>query len=64
MTLFGAAGLVLAGISVDDTVLGMRSGLGTAAGAGFYASGAIVALVLAFRYARDLHHSILRQARG
>ena len=64
MTLFGAAGLVLAGISVDHTVLGMRSGLGTAAGAGFYASGAIVALVLAFRYARDLHRSILRQARG
>ena len=42
----------------------MRSGLGTAAGAGFYLSGAIVALVLALRYARDLHRSILRQARG
>ena len=34
MTLFGAAGLGLAAISVDDTVLGMRSGLGTAAGRG------------------------------
>ena len=64
MTLFGAAGLGLAAISVDDTVLGMRSGLGTAAGAGFYASGAIVALVLALRYARQLHRSILQQARG
>jgi vacuolar-type H+-ATPase subunit H len=64
MTLFGAAGLVLAGMSVDHTVLGMRSGLGTGAGAGFYASGAIVALVLAMRYARDLHRSILQQARG
>ena len=64
MTLFGAAGLVLAGLSVDSTVLGLRSGLGTAAGAGFYASGAIVALVMALRYARDLHRSILRQARG
>jgi vacuolar-type H+-ATPase subunit H len=61
MTLFGAAGLVLAAISVDGTV---RSGLGTAAGAGFYASGAIVALVLALRYARQLHRSILQQARG
>ncbi len=55
---------MLAGLSVDDTVLGLRSGLGTAAGAGFYASGAIVALVMAFRYARDLHYAILRQARG
>lgn len=64
MTLFGAAGLALAGLSVDDTVLGMRSGLGTAAGAGFYLSGAIVALVLALRYARQLHRSILLQARG
>jgi vacuolar-type H+-ATPase subunit H len=64
MTLFGVAGLVLAGLSVDDTVLGMRSGLGTAAGAGFYASGAIVALVMALRYARQLHRSILQQARG
>ena len=42
----------------------MRSGLGTAAGAGFYASGAIVALVMALRYARQLHRSILQQARG
>ena len=64
MTLFGAAGLILAGVSVDDTVLGMRSGLGTAAGAGFYLSGAIVALFMALRYARDLHRSILHQARG
>jgi len=64
MTLFGAAGLGLAGMAIDDTVLGMRSGLGTAAGAGFYLSGALVALVLALRYARDLHHTILRQARG
>jgi cytochrome bd-type quinol oxidase subunit 1 len=64
MTLFGVAGLVLAGLSVDSTVLGLRSGLGTAAGAGFYLSGAIVALVMALRYARDLHRSILQQARG
>ena len=64
MTLFGAAGLGLAAISVDDTVAGIPSGLGTAAGAGFYASGAIVALVMALRYARQLHRSILRQARG
>lgn len=64
MTLFGAAGLILAGISVDHTVLGIRSGLGTAAGTGFYLSGAIVALALALRYARDLHRTILRQARG
>jgi vacuolar-type H+-ATPase subunit H len=64
MTLFGAAGLGLAVISVDDTVLGMRSGLGTAAGAGFYLSGAIVALVMALRYARQLHRSILQQARA
>ena len=64
MTLFGAAGLGLAGFAVDDTVLGMRSGLGTAAGAGFYLSGAIVALVMALRYAQQLHHSILQQARG
>jgi hypothetical protein len=45
-------------------VLGLRSGPGTAAGAGFYLSGAIVALVMALRYARDLHRSILQQARG
>jgi hypothetical protein len=64
MTLFGVAGLVLAGLSVDNTVLGMRSGLGTAAGAGFYLSGAIVALFMALRYARQLHRSILPQARG
>jgi hypothetical protein len=64
MTLFGAAGLLLAGMTVDDTVLGMRSGLGTAAGAGFYLSGAIVALAMALRYARDLNRSILQQARG
>ncbi len=64
MTLFGAAGLGLAAISVDDTAAGLRSGLGTAAGAGFYASGAIVALVMALRYARQLHRSILQQARG
>jgi len=64
MTLFGAAALGLAGLSVDNTVLGMRSGLGTAAGAGFYLSGAIVALVMALRYARDLHRGILQQARG
>jgi vacuolar-type H+-ATPase subunit H len=64
MTLFGAAGLGLAAFSVDDTVLGLRSGPGTPAGAGFYASGAIVALVMALRYARQLHRSILRQARG
>jgi hypothetical protein len=64
MTLFGAAGLGLAGLAADNTVLGMRSGLGPAAGAGFYLSGAIVALVLALRYARDLHRSILLQARG
>ena len=64
MTLFGAAALGLAAISVDDTVAGMRSGLGTAAGAGFYASGAIVALVMALRYARRLHRSILQQARA
>ena len=49
---------------VPITVLGLRSGLGTAAGAGFYLSGAIVALVMALRYARDLHRSILQQARG
>jgi hypothetical protein len=64
MTLFGVAGLVLAGLSVDNTVLGLHSGLGTAAGAGFYASGAIVALVMALRYARQLHRTILQQARG
>jgi hypothetical protein len=64
MTLFGAAGLGLAGLAADNTVLGMRSGLGPAAGAGFYLSGAIVALVMALRYARDLHRSILLQARG
>jgi vacuolar-type H+-ATPase subunit H len=64
MTLFGAAGLGLAVISVDHTAAGLRSGLGTAAGAGFYASGAIVALVMALRYARQLHRSILHQARG
>ena len=34
MTLFGAAGLGLAAISADNTVLGLRSGLGTGAGAG------------------------------
>ena len=45
-------------------MLGLRSGLGTAAGTGFYASGAIVALFMALRYARDLHRSILQQARG
>jgi hypothetical protein len=64
MTLFGAAALGLAAISVDGTALGLRSGPGTAAGAGFYASGAIVALVMALRYARQLHRSILHQARG
>jgi hypothetical protein len=64
MTLFGAAGLGLAGLAADHTLLGIRSGLGTAAGAGFYLSGAIVALVMALRYARDLHRGILRQARG
>ena len=64
MTLFGAAGLGLAAMAIDHTVLGMRSGLGTAAGTGFYLSGAIVALVLALRYARDLHHTIAAQARG
>jgi vacuolar-type H+-ATPase subunit H len=64
MTLFGVAGLGLAALSVDHTVLGMRSGLGTAAGAGFYLSGAIVALVMALRYARQLHRSILQQARA
>ena len=64
MTLFGAAGLGLAAMSVDATVLGARSGLGTAAGTGFYLSGAIVALVMALRYARQLHRSILRQARS
>jgi hypothetical protein len=63
VTLFGVAGLALAGLSVDSTVLGLRSGLGTA-GAGFYLSGAIVALIMALRYARDLHRSILQQARG
>jgi hypothetical protein len=64
MTLFGAAGLGLAVISVDGTAAGLRSSLGPPAGAGFYASGAIVALVLALRYARQLHRSIVHQARG
>ena len=64
MTLFGAAALGLAALSVDGTAVGLGSGPGTAAGAGFYASGAIVALVMALRYARQLHRSILSQARG
>jgi vacuolar-type H+-ATPase subunit H len=64
MTLFGAAGLGLAALSVDGTAVGLPSGPGTAPGAGFYLSGAIVALVMALRYARQLHRTILHQVRG
>ena len=51
MTLFARRGLGLAAISVDVPQRAVRSGLGTAAGAGSLTSGVIVVLVMALRYA-------------
>jgi hypothetical protein len=62
VSLFGAAGLALAGLALMHG--GGPSPIGGVSGPGFYLSGAIAALAVAAWYGRALQRTLLRQARG